>query len=84
MGPIAPGGVHVSYVSHLECGNGRLPSRKLIIRLAEALDGDRDELLHLAGKGDEEVVELRHRVEDLQSEVQRLKEQLEALETQAS
>ncbi len=46
-------GVGFSYLSKVECERlpfGDSPSADLIIRLAEALDGDADELLLIAGR----------------------------------
>ena len=70
-------GVHVSYIGKIECETGRGPGQALILRLAEALDVDRDELLHLAGKSDERMVELQQKLREAQEENQRLKRQLE-------
>ena len=43
-------GVNFSYLSKIESGTMPPPSEQVIIRLAEVLNADRDELLVLAGK----------------------------------
>jgi transcriptional regulator with XRE-family HTH domain len=73
-------GVHPTYIGKLETTCGRGPSRSLILRLAQALDGDRDELLHLAGKGDAEMDELKRMLRDAQEELKRERARADRLE----
>jgi transcriptional regulator with XRE-family HTH domain len=71
-------GVHYSYIGKIESAAGRGPSRSLVVKLAEVLDADRDELLHLAGKNDPEMDELKRMLREARQEIKGLREQLEA------
>jgi transcriptional regulator with XRE-family HTH domain len=54
-------GVHHTYLSKIESGNTTWPgppSRRMILRLAKALNADADELLLLAGRVPDRVAEL--------------------------
>ncbi|GEM_PF-4295660 len=60
-------GVDVSYLSKIENGVMSPPSQELIIRLAEVLDADRDELLTLAGKVPADIAQILKNRDILQS-----------------
>jgi len=51
-------GVDFSYLSKIESGTLPPPSEKLILRLAEVLNTDKDELIILAGKIPEDIVQM--------------------------
>ncbi|MFC2021850.1 helix-turn-helix domain-containing protein [Chloroflexota bacterium] len=51
-------GVNFTYLSKIESGVMPPPSEKVILRLAEVLDADRDELITLAGKVPSDIAEM--------------------------
>ena len=60
-------GVDVSYLSKIENGVMSPPSQELILRLAEALRADKDELLTLAGKVPADIAQILKNRDVLQS-----------------
>ena len=60
-------GVDVSYLSKIENGVMPPPSQELILRLADALGADKDELLTLAGKVPADIAQILKNKEVLQS-----------------
>ncbi|MFC2069986.1 helix-turn-helix domain-containing protein [Chloroflexota bacterium] len=59
-------GVNFSYLSKIESGKMPPPSEQVIIRLAEVLDADKDELLTLAGKIPPDIAQILKNREALQ------------------
>lgn len=59
-------GVNFTYLSKIESGVMPPPSEKVILRLAEALNADKDELLTLAGKIPADVAQILKNREALQ------------------
>ncbi|MBI2851085.1 MAG: helix-turn-helix domain-containing protein, partial [Chloroflexi bacterium] len=59
-------GVDFTYISKIENGKMPPPSRKVIVRLAEVLQTDKDELLTLAGETPSDIVEILKDRETLQ------------------
>ena len=59
-------GVNFTYLSKIESGVRPPPSEKVILRLAEVLDADRDELMTLAGKVPSDIAEMLKNRETLQ------------------
>ena len=51
-------GINFTYLSKIESGAMPPPSKKVILRLAEALHADEDELMILAGKIPADITEL--------------------------
>ncbi|MBI4283329.1 MAG: helix-turn-helix domain-containing protein, partial [Chloroflexi bacterium] len=51
-------GVNFSYLSKIESGAMPAPSERVILRLAEVLDADRDELMTLAGKIPSDIIQM--------------------------
>ncbi|MFC2073181.1 transcriptional regulator, partial [Chloroflexota bacterium] len=60
-------GVNFTYLSKIESGVRPSPSEKVILRLAEVLDADRDELMTLAGKVPSDIAQMLKNRENLQS-----------------
>ncbi len=60
-------GVNFTYLSKIESGVRPPPSEKIILRLAEVLNADRDELMALAGKIPSDIAEMLKSRESLQS-----------------
>jgi len=59
-------GVNFTYLSKIESGVMPPPSEKVILRLAEVLNADRDELMTLAGKIPSDIVQILKNREALQ------------------
>ncbi len=59
-------GVNFTYLSKIESGVMPPPSEKVILRLAEVLNADRDELMTLAGKIPPDIVQILKNREALQ------------------
>lgn len=59
-------GVNFTYLSKIEGGVMPPPSEKVILRLAEVLNADRDELMTLAGKIPSDIVQILKNRETLQ------------------
>src|SRR3972149_10451633 len=60
-------GVDYSYLSKIENGVMSPPSQELIIKLAEVLQADKDELLTLAGKVPADIAQMLKNLEVIQS-----------------
>lgn len=58
-------GVDFTYVSKIENGKTPPPSRKVVLRFAEVLQADRDELLTLAGEIPSDIIEILKKRETL-------------------
>src|SRR3972149_3210870 len=60
-------GIDFSYLSKIENGVMSPPSQEVILRLAEVLDADRDELLTLAGRVPFDIAQILKNLDVLQS-----------------
>jgi transcriptional regulator with XRE-family HTH domain len=60
-------GVNFTYLSKIESGTKPAPSEKVILKLAEVLDCDKDELLSSAGKVPSDIAQLLKNGEVMQS-----------------
>ena len=59
-------GIHFSYLSKIESGVMPPPSMKVMLRLAEVLNADKDELMLLAGKMPADIAQILRNRETLQ------------------
>lgn len=60
-------GINFTYLSKIESGAKPPPMEKVILRLAEVLDTDSDELIALAGKVPSDIIEMLHGQANLKS-----------------